>query len=1210
MAKRSETPGDPQVPGGRRVRVRRRLVVGTALVVLTVLGAGAPAVLTASTELKDSQDLVTLAQLDRQAVTLAHSLSDERDRVTAWVAAGRNGKDKPRATAGATRVDRQIAEFTEFTASGEFTEGAGNAGNADTVPAELRHALAAVPTLRDTALTGKGSAMAAHRSYTEVIAGLQALGADLADRTPARATGTTPRATSDLGHAVEQASATRGLLLAALAVPGGDEKDEGRGGSRTVYDPATGTFVPADGSGTGGDAGATGGTDGTDGTGEGEESAAHVRDTLSAAAQQSRVREQAALAGFDQASTTARDALAATVTGPEVKAAEDYLGALTDRPELSSADRKTDPEKLDAALTARIEQMRGLESKLATDQVTRLEQLRDEDVTALEIAVALLGGCVLIAVAVVAAVARSLTRPLSVLRRGAARLAAEPEGAEPVRFTGRNDEFAEVVRSLNALHGTVAELSAEATRLDGERAAAVAGRKKLAAELQEQRTRSSDRAAELTTEVARLRDSVRHTFVNLSLRTLGLVERQLGVIERLEEREQDPERLATLFKLDHLATVMRRHSENLLVLAGHEHTHASQTPVPLVDVARAAVSEIERYERVTIQSLPSHAQVAGFAADDLSHLLAELLENATAFSPPDAKVQLSGWLLESGEIMLSVQDEGIGTSPERLVELNARLAAADPGAGDVPDALTGAGAAAGGEGLGLRVTALLAARHGVRVSLREQSSGGMTAVAVLPGSLLPKTPPAAVPPAAPAPGAVPGVTLPGSAAEANSNALPGRPGRGGAADDPAAAPAGGPATDAPGGDPLVAAAEAAFRTAEDGTADRSAGAATGTDGPETAPRTTADQAGTTANEAGRTADQADATADESVGTAVGTRTTADPTVRSAAGTGADARTGTDADADTETGPDMAVGPDTETGPDTIVGPDTEARPDTHPGTEASAGAATVAAGSEPAGRTAAGTGAADLDQDQEPGSYRDLDQEPDDSTRAGAPSPEHPETTLQFRVPSPAPAPEAAPAAAEAPEAPAVPHGRAPEPDAAGPAGPEHPAPESYVPAPHPLGTDGPDQAVAQEHPGDGALTDGAQSAGAPDAEEPDAGEPRFTDKGLPKRTPRVVSTGGPRPARTGGVDAEELRRRLGGFHRGARDGRRDAEAEIAQAETAQAGDSEAGDIQAGTARAGNDRAGRAAPAGETTRTTAQTTRRTEAVRTEDTGDTVEEARS
>ncbi|MER8231698.1 nitrate- and nitrite sensing domain-containing protein [Streptomyces sp. NPDC094049] len=738
---RSRTPGAAPTPDGtatappegRSKRVRNRLVAGVALVGITVLVAGAPALLTASTQLNDSQRLVTLAELDRQAVTLAHSLSDERDEVVAYIAAGRDNQSadarhKRQVTSvRSTRVDRQIDEIRP----GATTE--------------LRRDLARVPSIRRTALTGKGTALEAHRAYTEVVGKLQALADELADRTPARAADTAlteaTRAPAALGRAVEQASATRGLLVAALSVPQ-PEATEPR------YDSTTGTYVTEEP--------------------EGAAEARQARDTLTAAAQQARVRELAALGDFDQAAgSTARDSLAATVAGPDVKSAERSLASLTDQPRLTRAERETDPVALEAALSARIEQMRGVESTLAAERVERLAALRDDDVTGLELRIAFLGGCLLVAVGISTYVARTLTRPLAVLRIGAARLAAAPAAhtEEPVRFTGRNDEFAQVVRSLNTLHGQLSGLVAHneslTDRIGDEQADLAATKEALGTQLATQRAELQGRVALLTADLERLRGTVHHTFVNLSLRSLGLVERQLGVIEKLEEREQDPDRLATLFKLDHMATVMRRHSENLLVLAGHEHGHGHAGPVPLVDVLRAAVSEIERYERVTIHSLPPHAQIAGFAADDLSHLVAELLENATSFSPPDASVQLSGWLLETGEVMLSVQDAGIGMTPGRLSELNARLSGADPDAFD-------------GEGLGMRVIALLAARHGVRVELREQQPGGTAAVVVLPPPLLPATPPASVTEPVRGSGAVPVIQLPGSAAEANSNTLPSR----------------------------------------------------------------------------------------------------------------------------------------------------------------------------------------------------------------------------------------------------------------------------------------------------------------------------------------------------------------------------------------------------------------------------------------------------
>ncbi|MCX4586957.1 nitrate- and nitrite sensing domain-containing protein [Streptomyces sp. NBC_01481] len=865
---RTQDPSPEPAERGRAKRVRNRLVAGVAAVTIVVVAAGTPGILATSAELTESQRLVTLAGLDRQAVTLAHSLADERDEVTAYIAAGRADQKGDKAARRAVsaglsaRVDRQIDEIRASIPDDH---------------ADLGRDLSVVPSVRRTALTGKGTAMDAHRAYTAVVASLHALGDELAEKTPPRAAHGT-RAPAELALAVEQASATRGLLLAALALPGKQ--------SSPSFDPVTGLPVE----------------------GDDDDAAAPARNALSAAAQQSRMRELAALADFDRAAgKDARDSLAATVTGAEVKTAEIYLARLTDQPELSKADRKSNREKLETSLTARIEQMRGVESTLAAERIERFEQLRDDDVTALEIRVALLGGLVIVAIGVSAAVARTLTRPLAVLRIGAARLAAAPEVEKPVRFTGRNDEFAQVVRSLNTLHGKVWDLGVRAERLDSDRGDLAGARDTLAAELATGRAELKEQTDLLTAELERLRHTVQHTFVNLSLRTLGLVERQLGVIEKLEEREQDPERLATLFKLDHMATVMRRHSENLLVLAGSEHSHGHPGPVPLVDVLRAAVSEIERYERVVIQSLPPHAQVAGFAADDLSHLVAELLENATSFSPPDAQVELSGWLLESGEVMLSVQDSGIGMTAGRIAELNARLA--DPQAYQAPTGRDG-------EGLGLRVAALLAARHGVRVQLREQKGGGIAAVVVLSQGLLPAGPPAPASPTVTMAGSAPALKLPGSVAEANSNALPGSSRR---------------------IDPLVAAAEQAIREAEPDAHERTA------DG--------------------------------------------------------------DSDGDKADGVDEADGID---------------------------------------------------------------------------------EATFSMRLPDPQSEPEVAP-----------------EPEAADPEAvesePTHPARE------------------------------------------------RVTDKGLPKRTPKIVKPAAAPTGRTGGIDADALRRRLGGFQQGADSGRRDAEAEITQ---------------------------------------------------------------
>ncbi|MFC9174002.1 nitrate- and nitrite sensing domain-containing protein [Streptomyces sp. NPDC057107] len=1097
------TPPAP-VATKRTVRVRSRLVAGVAVVGVIVLAAGAPAALSASSDLAESQRLVTLSELNRQAVTLAHSLADERDAVTAYIAGGRTD-DGDAAAANrltrTTRVDQQIDEIHE------------------PAPAALRRDLSTVPSLRRDALTGKGSALEAHQAYSEVIAKLHGISAELAEKTPPRAADAT-RAPLALGGAVEQASATRGLLLAALAVPSPEP-------TAPQTDPFTGLPVET--------------------RDDESKRADRDRDELSAAAQQTRVRELASLAEFDQAaSPVARDKLSATVTGPEVNSAEKYLARLTDRPELSGSERSTNAKKLESALSTRIERMRSVESALGTTQVQRLEGIRDDDVTALELSIALLGGCFLLAVGVSTAVARTLTQPLAVLRIGAARLADEPASAEPVRYTGRNDEFAQVVRSMNTLHAKLTGLQQEFTgrfeSLDAERTELVAGREALTL----QRAELQAQAAELTAQLERLKNTVHHTFVNLSLRNLGLVERQLGVIESLEEREQDPERLATLFKLDHMATVMRRHSENMLVLAGAEHGHGHAGPIPLVDVARAAVSEIERYERVTIQSLPPHAQIAGFAADDLSHLLAELLENATSFSPPDSHVELSGWLLETGEVMLSVQDEGIGMSTVRMGELNARLA--DPASFEAGEQN------ADGAGLGLQVTSLLAARHGVRVQLREQKGSGVTAVVVLPQTLLPNSLPASSPPAVQLPGEAPALNLPGSVAEANSNALPSR--------TPILPPAAEPA--APG---AGAGAEAASRAAVE---------------PETTPGQEPEAVSGTASEA------AAGTVSEATGRAPAPLS--EPTPGAVSGAAAPEQASA---VEFERAADQAPEPTPEARPESAAqaAPEPAAQPSVDPMIAAAERAIREAGAREPAsaeGAEAPGApGATDVPQ-QSPDADARTEAHAEAATAGDAadaapdaPAGSESEITMQVRLPRP-PADPAAPATAQPSDPYAIGPDRHERPAESGPGGQDPDGPE-FRPAPR-------SEAAADTVPG-------------PRKPQPE----RITDKGLPKRTPNVVQPeGAPATGRTGSLDKDDLRRRLGSFHQAAKEGRRDVEAEIAGSPGSVALADHQG-VATGTA--GHETTTTPTTGGAHDTGTEQTGGRTDR-RNGETGDTVEEARS
>ncbi|WP_194960404.1 nitrate- and nitrite sensing domain-containing protein [Streptomyces sp. NRRL B-1677] len=262
-------------------------------------------------------------------------------------------------------------------------------------------------------------------------------------------------------------------------------------------------------------------------------------------------------------------------------------------------------------------------------------------------------------------------------------------------------------------------------------------------------------AIRLAAEQALLRGNVNAMFTNLSRRSQGLIQRQLSLISELESREADPDQLSSLFKLDHLATRMRRNGENLLVLAGEEPGRRWTRPVPLVDVLRAAASEVEQYERIELSGVPP-TEVAGRVVNDLVHLLAELLENATSFSSPQTKVKVTGHALPDGRVLVEIHDTGIGLSQEDLASINERLAS--PPTVDVSVSRR----------MGLFVVGRLSLRHGIRIQLRPSDSGGTTALVMLPVDVAQggkKPMPGAVPPAggngAPgAPGGNPGLAAP------------------------------------------------------------------------------------------------------------------------------------------------------------------------------------------------------------------------------------------------------------------------------------------------------------------------------------------------------------------------------------------------------------------------------------------------------------------
>ncbi|MDA0567699.1 ATP-binding protein, partial [Streptomonospora sp. S1-112] len=209
----------------------------------------------------------------------------------------------------------------------------------------------------------------------------------------------------------------------------------------------------------------------------------------------------------------------------------------------------------------------------------------------------------------------------------------------------------------------------------------------------------------------------------LAVRDLTMVESLLDIVGALEDSTEDPDLLAKLFEIDNLATRMRRNGENLLVLADQESDDSGVEPVALLDVARAATSEIKNYSRVHLGRLPEK-YVAGEAADDISHLLAELLDNATNHSPDHSQVVISGQLMADGGLLLVVEDEGIGIPPEQLADLNNRLAGTP-----VLDKRVI-------RHMGLYVASRIAHRHGLRVQLESRAFRGLNAYTVIPANLI------------------------------------------------------------------------------------------------------------------------------------------------------------------------------------------------------------------------------------------------------------------------------------------------------------------------------------------------------------------------------------------------------------------------------------------------------------------------------------------
>ncbi|MEV7096638.1 ATP-binding protein [Amycolatopsis sp. NPDC051045] len=338
-------------------------------------------------------------------------------------------------------------------------------------------------------------------------------------------------------------------------------------------------------------------------------------------------------------------------------------------------------------------------AKLAGDVSAAADRARSDSLRD----TALVLGALLGALAIALLVVRSLVTPVRRLRAAALRAA--------------NEQLPETVRQIREGH----DVDWRAVPGSGVRTEEEIG----------QLARAFDdmhrQAVRLAVEQAELRKQVSEMFMTLSRRSQSLVEQQLSIIEDLEAEEQDPRRLDELFRIDHIATRLRRNGENLHVLAGGRPVRHGREPVPTRDLLRAATSEVKDYRRVALGNAP-RSSVQPEAAADVVHILAELLENATRFSPPEHKVALTADRGADGGLLIEVVDQGLGMTPAELAAVNDRLAAA----GTVGPETT--------RRMGLFVVGRLAALHGVTVRVRATGTAarhaGVTASVHVPGTLV------------------------------------------------------------------------------------------------------------------------------------------------------------------------------------------------------------------------------------------------------------------------------------------------------------------------------------------------------------------------------------------------------------------------------------------------------------------------------------------
>lgn len=584
------------------------------------------------------------ARVDTVAANVVHELQRERDMTVRHVAGGRqDGLEELREQRD--RADAAVGSFER-----EFVELEPDLSSdaVDTFQRQVDR-LGALASLRNAG-ERSGSASEIQDSYSELISSLLDLGDQAVSNSTDDELARTRLAVSALAKVKNQMSVKRALVAETLA-------------AETLSGERERALLAA----------------------EAERSAAHKDFMKFATPEQQRM-------------------YGATVDGAVVDAADRVVDAVLASTEDEERLTALDPREWDISVTYTVDLVKLVQDALHAQLQERSDTLAADGRRSAITDAGIVVGVLLVATVLAVLIARSLLKPLRVLRRTALDVAehrlpaavqgilADPDprpesphfrGVAPVPVFSR-EELGQVARAFDAVHG-------QAVKLAGEQAL--------------------------------LRENVNSMFVNLSRRSQDLVERQLSVLDRMEEHEQDPDILSGLFELDHLATRMRRNSENLLVLAGQDAGRPLPGAVPADEVVGAALSEVEHYPRIKIAATP-RLSVRGEVVGDLVHVISELFENATAYSGKESPVSVVSSVTQDDEWRIDIIDRGAGMPDAEIRRTNARLA--EPPAVDVEVSRR----------MGLFVVARLAQRHGIRVWLSSADIRGMTATVVVPAGLI------------------------------------------------------------------------------------------------------------------------------------------------------------------------------------------------------------------------------------------------------------------------------------------------------------------------------------------------------------------------------------------------------------------------------------------------------------------------------------------